>query len=423
MTLIAYSSIASLAAVALLAPVAAGADDAVKLTFVPKGGSAKAGYYAPQKSTFSTTKPNGFSKVPADLAAPQFGTLAIGKGVLFILDEPEGGKARLFVDSNRNGDLTDDAPTEWGSRTVKRGDTESTMWNGAAVFELVPARGSATPVFATIQLYRFDPKDPTRAANKDALLYYRDYGYEGEVPLAGKSMRALLLDEQASGAFTPKAPATPEASSGVVLLLDVNGNGKFDRKGESFDAAKPFNVGGTTYEFADIAADGSSFRIIKSSKSVEAVPTPPDLSAGAAFPAFKASDTKGVAVDFPADFKGKVVLVDFWATWCGPCMAEMPNVVSAYDKFHGKGFEVLGISLDNDKTISRMPEVMEKAKMTWRQIADGKGWKAALADKFAIDSIPATFLVDGTTGKIIGADLRGEALAQAVEKALAAQKR
>jgi hypothetical protein len=66
-----------------------------------------------------------------------------------------------------------------------------------------------------------------------------------------------------------------------------------------------------------------------------------------------------------------------------------------------------------------MPDVMQKSGMTWRQVADGKGWKAAIADQFAIQSIPATFLVDGTTGKILGADLRGEELAAAVESALA----
>ncbi len=233
----------------------------------------------------------------------------------------------------------------------------------------------------------------------------------------------MLSDENASGDFRGKKPDTTkedaDTSTGVNLLIDVNGNGKFDSRGESFDTGKPFNIAGTTWEVTDMARDGSSFRIVKSTKTVEAVPTPPDHTAGKAIMAFETKDTEGKTVKFPDDYKGKVVLLDFWATWCGPCMAEMPNVVKAYGKHHDKGFEILGISLDNETSVTKMPEVMTKASMTWKQVADGKGWKAAIAQKYAINSIPATFLVDGTTGKIIGANLRGEALDNAVEKALA----
>ncbi|HTE06685.1 MAG TPA: TlpA family protein disulfide reductase, partial [Planctomycetota bacterium] len=94
----------------------------------------------------------------------------------------------------------------------------------------------------------------------------------------------------------------------------------------------------------------------------------------------------------------------------------------AYGKLHAQGFEIQGVSLDNEKTLARMPEVMGQAGMTWRQVADGKGWKAAIGELYAIRSIPATFLVDGTTGTILGTNLRGEALADAVEKPLAARK-
>lgn len=411
----------------LTAAVDGAVDDRVRLTLVPTGGSAKAGYYAPQRTNMSPTAPEGVSKAPADLVAPSYGTLPIGEaGVLFILDEPESGKARLFVDTNRNGDLTDDPATEWegreGKPDAKGGGKTFTTWNGSAMVTLLGAPGAAT-IPVGIRLYRFDKTDPGRAGLKDVLLFYRDYACEGEVTLAGRTMRALLLDERAAGSFAPAAPtADPSPDSGVKLLLDVNANGRFDSRGESFDVTKPFNLGGTTYEIAEMARDGTSFRVVASKKSVAEIPTPPDLSVGKVMESFTAVDTAGRPVNFPGDYKGKVVLVDFWATWCGPCMAEMPHVVKAYEACHARGFEVLGISLDNDKSIAKMPAVMEKAKMTWRQIADGKGWGAEIAQKFAINSIPATMLVDGTTGRILGTDIPGEELEKAVERALAEAK-
>ncbi len=414
-----------LAGICASASAGDGADGTTaKLTLVPKGGSAKVGYYQPQKATFDTTRPDGVKKVPADAAAPRYGTLPIGDGVLFLLDESEGKPARLWVDTNRNGDFTDDPAAEWTARTVEANGASRTSWNGSAMVEL--ASGSGAPVQVGILAYRFDPNDPSRAAMKNVILFYRDWVREGELTIGGRTMKALLVDDRAAGDFRPKAAAAGDAgkaASGVNLLLDVNGNGRFDRRGESFDVAAPFNVGGTTWEIRDVARDGGSFLVARSSASVPEIPTPPDLSKGKPMLPFTAKDTDGKAVSFPADYKGKVVLVDFWATWCGPCMGEMPNVVKAYERFHDKGFEVLGISLDNEKSIERMPEVMKKAGMTWRQVADGKGWKAEVAQLYAVDSIPATFLVDGTTGRILGADLRGEALATAVEKALSEQSK
>lgn len=139
-----------------------------------------------------------------------------------------------------------------------------------------------------------------------------------------------------------------------------------------------------------------------------------DLKIGAQFPDFDVKDLEGKPLAI-ANYKGKVVLLDFWATWCGPCVAELPNVLETYTKHHGDGFEIIGISLDQDR--EKLTSFIEKKKMTWRQYFDGKGWENALAEKYGIQSIPATFLLDGE-GKIIGRDLRGEELEAAVAKAL-----
>jgi thiol-disulfide isomerase/thioredoxin len=129
---------------------------------------------------------------------------------------------------------------------------------------------------------------------------------------------------------------------------------------------------------------------------------------GLEFPEFPegTKDTEGKPIKI-ADYKGKIVLVDFWAAWCGPCMAEAPNVVRAYKEYHPKGFEIIGISLDQSK--ERMEKAVEEHGMTWRQYFDGLGWKSKVGTAYGINSIPATYLV-GKDGKVVASNLRGQAL-------------
>jgi peroxiredoxin len=132
-------------------------------------------------------------------------------------------------------------------------------------------------------------------------------------------------------------------------------------------------------------------------------------------PAIEGTLANGEKFDW-SKYKGKVVLLDFWATWCGPCVKEIPNVKKAYEKYHDKGFEVVGISLDDD--VKKLEAFQEKEKLPWPSIfptGDDKGFEAPLAKQFMIDGIPATFLI-GRDGKLVSVSARGPRLEAQLEK-------
>ena len=111
-----------------------------------------------------------------------------------------------------------------------------------------------------------------------------------------------------------------------------------------------------------------------------------------------------------SDFKGKYVLIDFWASWCGPCRAENPNVVKVYNQYKDNGFTVLGISLDNEKGRDAWLKAINKDQLTWTQVSDLKGWYNEVAALYSVKAVPQNFLID-PNGKIIAKNLRGEELA------------
>ena len=156
-------------------------------------------------------------------------------------------------------------------------------------------------------------------------------------------------------------------------------------------------------------------------KQVEAKKVQSALAPGATFPDFSVTDLTGKPLSVAAH-KGHVVLIDFWATWCGPCRAELPNVIATYQKFHAQGFDIIGVSLDANRP--RLESFLkDQVGMTWQQYFDGNGegtqnWENKLAIKYGVESIPSTILI-GQDGKIIGTGFRGEKLASAIAEAIA----
>lgn len=137
---------------------------------------------------------------------------------------------------------------------------------------------------------------------------------------------------------------------------------------------------------------------------------------GQVAPDFEQADTLGKPVRLSA-FRGKYLLVDFWASWCGPCRRENPNVVKAYDSYKGKGFYVLGVSLDRPGAKDKWVQAIHADGLEWAHVSDLKFWDNAVAKQYGIQSIPQNLLLD-PGGKIIAKNLRGEALQQKLSEIL-----
>ncbi|MBS1707859.1 MAG: TlpA family protein disulfide reductase [Armatimonadetes bacterium] len=357
--------------------------DKVETTFVPSGAVKKAGGYRPIRAEMSETKPSWLKKSP-DGASGSYGAMKInGKEIGFLI---AGDK--IYVDANHDGDLTNDPKAEWAAKG-------KTMMGSATV-------NAGFPKNVGVNFYRFDPNDPQRAALKMTLLYYADYGYEVKMTLGGKTSTGFVagdIGDQGS------------------IWVDRNGDGKQSYFHEMVQFNKPFNFTGTTLV---LKSAGGKLSLVQSDETVPMEPMAPNLAVGQKVIPFEANLMDGSKVSFPGSYKGKVVILDFWATWCGPCMAEVPNVVSNFEKYKSKGLEILGISFDQPNAEAKIKDVTGKSKMTWPQVYEGKFWDTTIGKMYDVAAIPFTLLVDGDTGEILatGDEMRGEKLSGVIEKAL-----
>jgi peroxiredoxin len=129
---------------------------------------------------------------------------------------------------------------------------------------------------------------------------------------------------------------------------------------------------------------------------------------GAQAPDFTQATPDGKSVSL-ADYRGKYVLVDFWASWCGPCRQESPNIMKVYNEYKGRNFDILGVSLDDEKTRTKWLKAIQDDGLAWTQVSDLHGWKNEVATRYGVQSVPQNFLID-PTGKIVATNLHGDEL-------------
>jgi thiol-disulfide isomerase/thioredoxin len=238
------------------------------------------------------------------------------------------------------------------------------------------------------------PTDPRRW--KLVLFRAKTVPIRETLKIKGISMEELLQQLDAAAADTSDADAATKAEASYYGVLTQR------EKPEDFKKRADAHIA----KFPDFKGNTQLTSQLKRAETEAKLKTEPF--------SMKFTAVDGREVDVEA-MRGKVILIDFWATWCGPCIGEIPNVVAAYKKLHDKGFEIIGISFDQDK--DKLVSLTKEKEMTWPQFFDGKGWGNEFGKKYGISGIPTMWLIN-KQGMVVDTSARG-GLAEKVEKLLA----
>ncbi|RLE32680.1 hypothetical protein DRJ58_04955 [Candidatus Acetothermia bacterium] len=204
---------------------------------------------------------------------------------------------------------------------------------------------------------------------------------KGELKLDGKAYTIVLVDADVNGNYNDEAD---------FYVVDVDGDGVLhgdEGEHEVFSLEEPFTIGETSFRLAEVSPDGSTVRVVPT----EYVPPKVPLYIGAEAPDFSFESLQGEEISL-SQYRGKVVLLDFWASWCLPCVVAMPKMKSLYEAYHDEGLEIIGINLDLSR--EQALDFVQHFELPWPQYWDGKGYDSELAVLFRVKAIPMLYLID-----------------------------
>ena len=354
-----------------------------------KGSRMTGTMYMPSGIALSETKPAGVKNEPIYSGIPQYGVLHLGNGPhtehVIAIDVPkDGSDAKIYIDADGNGDLLSGGSGKWTEKKVSDGSTE---YHGTYKFKVSYGNAKKQSHSGTYALNFY--WSPGRAS----LFYYRASTRIGKIKLGNQDYAVKVIENNNDGVFNAPYKVNNKPTKPVWIVLD----------GTMKDLRGTFSVDGYNYE-GQISDDGSritlkpTMRAISEPKNV--VTKEPDLlPVGSEAPDFEVPAWGGGNLRL-SSLRGKVVVLDFWATWCGPCKASLPHVQKVWDQVKDKNVFILALNVFDDKpAYEEWIPANKQYQFPFAYDPAGRGETSIAKSQYKVSGIPTTYVIDAN-GKI-----------------------
>ncbi|MCH2450177.1 MAG: TlpA family protein disulfide reductase [Gracilimonas sp.] len=291
--------------------------------------------------------------------------------------EDESGDMLVFVEG-QNGQFDEEDPVYFEPSTVEFQDN---------VFEVMEAK-------VTARMEYFNGEEITHHEGPAKLMYLSDTAPSESLQLYFDHLRmgSWTVNDQTFNVALIKESAPPyRLEPYTYLYIDLDGDGQFDIMDDGMEAypvTEPFNIAGESWKISEIAADGSSITIAESEGEVDPKVA---LRPGTKAPEFTAVTLSGDELSL-SDLSGKYVMIDFWGTWCGPCIEALPVIKEAYATYGGENFEIVGIA--NELDLERFRDFVERENLQWPQIPEIYEENNEIQELYSVNSYPTYYLIN-----------------------------